>query len=119
MIFIIRQKATSQQMAAMMETLITYIKLAVDVRLEILAGGGALHADCESALLKEGCAQADIWGADWNPSSQEVTYEALINIRPKQSNRKMVIENLELRAKVEKIVKELLGGVEVGDITRD
>jgi hypothetical protein len=119
MIIVIRQKATPQQMAKMMETLVTYIKLALDVRQGILAGGGSLHADCESALLEEGCMPTDIWGADWNPTTQEVTYEALINIRPRQNNRKMVIENPKLREKVEKIVKNLLGGVEIGDITRD
>ncbi|MBC8184474.1 hypothetical protein H8E88_25550 [candidate division KSB1 bacterium] len=119
MIHTIRAQATPKQMAEMMETLDTYIKLAVDVRQEILAGGGTMHADCEAALLKEGCAQVDIWGADWNPSIQEVTYESLINIRPRQNNRKMEIEDPELRQKIERIVTKLLGGVEVGDIAGD
>jgi len=119
MISVIRQKATPKQIAEMMEILGSYIKLAVDIKQGILAGGGALHADCESVLLKEGCAQADIWGADWNPTIQEVTYESLINIRPNQNNRKMEIEDPELSAKVDRIVKNLLGGVKVGDITGD
>jgi hypothetical protein len=119
MIFVIRNKASSKQITEMMETLGSYIKLAVDVHLGILAGGGTLYADCESILLKEGCTQANIWGADWNPSTQEVTYEALINIRPNQNNRKMEIEDPELRTKVERIVTNLLGGVEVDDITGD
>ena len=102
-----------------MKTLVTYIKLAVDVTQEILAGGGAMHADCEAVLLNEGCSQVDIWGADWNPSTQEVTYESLINIRPRQNNRKMEIEDPELREKIKRIVTNLLGGVEVGDPTGD
>ena len=43
MIYIIREKATKQQLQEMMEMLQTYIKLAVDVDRKILAGGGAMH----------------------------------------------------------------------------
>lgn len=119
MIHTIRNQATPKQMADMMETLVTYIKLAVDVRKEILSGGGAMHADCEAVLLDQGCTQEDIWGADWIPSAQEITYESLINIRPRQNNRKMEIEDPGLREKIKRIVINLLGGVEVGDTTGD
>jgi len=119
MIHIIKTQASSKQMAEMMETLETYIKLAVDVRQEIIAGGGPMHADCEAVLLKKGCAQDDIWGADWNPSVQEVTYESLINIRPLQDNRKMEVESPDLREKIKQIVLKLLGGVEIGNVAGD
>ena len=115
MIHTIRTHATPKQMVEMIETLITYIKLAVDVKQEILAGGGAMHADCEAVLLNEGCSQVDIWGADWNPTAQEVTYESLINIRPRQNNRSLEIQDPELRAKIRQIVTNLLGGVKVDD----
>ncbi len=113
MIHIIREKATSAQIAEMLQMLEGYIKLAVDVRQNILAGGGAMHADCEAELLKAGCVQADIWGADWDPFKQEVGYDSLINIRPKQNNRAMEIQDPELRENIEKIVKALLGDVQV------
>jgi hypothetical protein len=54
MIHIIRSQATAQQIADMLEALNDYIKLAVDVQRGILAGGGAMHADCESMLLEDG-----------------------------------------------------------------
>ena len=44
----------------MLQVLNTHVKLAVDIDRGILAGGGA----------------------DWVPSSGEVHYEALINLRP-------------------------------------
>lgn len=47
MIHIIRTHATRQQIDEMLESLGTYIKLAVDIERGILAGGGALHADCD------------------------------------------------------------------------
>ena len=110
MIHIICERATPQQMQEMLQALGTYIKLAVDIEREILAGGGTLHADCEAALLEDGSKQADIWGADWNPASQQVTYEALINIRPRQNNRAMEILDPEIRERVAQITYRLLGG---------
>ncbi|MGH9800426.1 MAG: DUF5674 family protein [Blastocatellia bacterium] len=41
-IHLLRSPATSEQMEEMLETLKTYVKLAVDIRLGILAGGGEL-----------------------------------------------------------------------------
>ena len=111
MIHIIRVHTTSQQMTEMLEALGGYIKLAVDVERGILAGGGAMHADCESALLDDGSAQENIWGADWNPSAQEVSYESLINIRPRQGNRSLEVSDLQLQARIAEIVRGLLGKI--------
>lgn len=109
MIHIIRSRATEQELNEMLEALSDYIKLAVDVQRGILAGGGAMHADCESALLEDGSLQEQVWGADWYPASQQVTYESLINIRPRQGNRSMEIHDLELRARIAEIVTNRLG----------
>lgn len=111
MVHIIRSRATSQQIADMLESLETYIKLAVDVQRGVLAGGGVMHADCEAALLEDGSRQEDIWGADWAPASQQVTFESLINIRPRQDNRSLDIEDPALRGRVAAIAHNLLGGV--------
>jgi len=112
MIHIIRQRASKKQMKEMLEVFGTFIKLAVDVRLATLAGGGELHADCEQALLNDGREQTDIWGADWDPANQIVTFESLINIRPRQNNRKLEVQDPLLRSRIETIVIKLLGGVE-------
>jgi hypothetical protein len=111
MIHIIRSRATAQQMTEMLEALDGYIKLAVDVQRGILAGGGAMHADCESVLLEDGSTQQDVWGADWYPSSQQVAYESLINIRPRQGNRSLEVTDPELRARIANIVHALLGEI--------
>lgn len=110
MIHIIRERATEEQIREMLETLQTYIKLAVDVRRKIIAGGGGMHADCEAALLEDGSQQLDVWGAGWLPESQEVQFESLINIRPKQHNRSMRIEHKELRATIEQIIRQRMQG---------
>lgn len=87
------------------------IKIAVDIRRRILAGGGEMHADCESVLLEESSEQNDLWGANWYPTEQRIDYEALINIRPWLSNRSIVIQNEDIRRQVQAITIELLGGV--------
>ena len=109
MIHIIREKASPAQIAEMIEQLENYIKLAVDVHQGTLAGGGALHADSEAALLDAGSSQKDVWGADWIPVTQEVTYESLINLRPGQGNFSMDIEDKALRAQIKQITTNLLG----------
>jgi hypothetical protein len=93
----------------MLEELGEYVKLAVDIRRGILAGGGALHADCEAVLLENGSQQEDIWGADWIPATQEVTYEALINLRPGQGNLSMTVQKPEIRQQIERIARKLMG----------
>lgn len=108
MIHLIREPATADQLREMLESLSVYIKVAVDIRQGILAGGGILHADCEAALVEAGCRQEDIWGADWIPDEREVRFEALINIRPRQGNRSMEIQDPVIRAKVEKVVRDFL-----------
>ena len=109
MIRIIADRATARQLQEMLDVLQTYIKLAVDVRHRVVAGGGALHADCEAALLESGSQQVDVWGADWFPESRTVRFESLINIRPKQGNRSLSISNPTLRATIEAIVRERFG----------
>ena len=111
MIYIIREKATPEQIKEMLQMLEAYIKLAVDIDRGILAGGGAMHADCESLLLDDGSQQEFIWGADWDPVAQQVTFESLINIRPRQNNPSMEILDPNIQAKVAEVTKRLLGGV--------
>lgn len=111
MIYLIQAHATKEQIEEMLETLSSYIKLAVDIERGILAGGGEYHADCEAVLLENGSKQVDIWGADWYPLTQEVGYESLINIRPRQNNRSMEIQDPVIREQVAQIVQQLLGGV--------
>jgi hypothetical protein len=108
-IFLLRDKATLEQTREMLVEHIVMIKLAVDVRRQILAGGGKMHADCEAVLLNDGSAQDDVWGANWHPSDESIEFESLINIRPRQGNRSIVLRNEELCAKVESVARRLLG----------
>ncbi len=99
-------------MVSMLISLQDYVKLAVDVEIGILAGGGELHADCESVLLDNTSKQENVWGADWIPNISAVTFESLINIRPGQQNFSMVIADADLKKRIEQVVRKLLEGVE-------
>jgi hypothetical protein len=110
MVLILKEQATPEQVAEMLQVFGTYIKLAVDVKRQVVAGGGELHYDCEQALLDDGSHQADVWGADWDPVG-EVRFESLINIRPRQGNPDLEIQSPELRERVEHIVRRVFEGV--------
>jgi len=88
------------------------IKIVVDIRRGILAGGGEMHADCEDVLLENGSRQVDLWGANWYPVEEKIEFESLINIRPRDGNRGILIQNIEIQQKVDAVTRQLLGGIQ-------
>jgi hypothetical protein len=110
-IHILNAPVTHEQIMEMLQANRFYIKTVVDIRQQILAGGGAMHSDCETVLLERGCQQADLWGASWNPISREIVYESMVNLRPRQ-NRSMQILSEIVREQVRKVIYNLLGAYE-------
>ena len=98
-------------MHEMLEEYETMIKIVVDTRIKVLAGGGEMHADCEQLLLEHGSEQDDLWGANWYPSDQRIEFEALINIRPRLGNRGILIQSQEIRQQVNAVARLILGGL--------
>ena len=111
MIYILRDKATAEQVTQMLREYESMIKIVVDIRRHILAGGGEMHSDCESVLLEDGSEQDDLWGANWHPVDQRVAFESLINIRPRLGNRNILIQDADVRKQVETVTRKVLGGV--------
>ncbi|MGH2592239.1 MAG: DUF5674 family protein [Anaerolineae bacterium] len=109
-VVILREAPSPEQMKELLGVFETFIKLAVDVRREVVAAGGEMHSDCEEVLLEDGSLQEDIWGADWEPATRKVYFESLINIRPRQSNLQADIQDPLLRAQVEKVVRRVFEG---------
>ncbi len=107
-VLVIHRKATKEEIQEMLKTLREYIKVAVDISKDTLAGGGALHADCERLLIQEGSQQENVWGADWYPQTKEIKFEAMINIAPRRKNRSMEIQDPDVRKKVESVMLKLL-----------
>lgn len=111
MIHILRSRATSQQMAEMLELWEFTIKLAVDIDRQVLAGGGELHADCEAALLEDGSHQKDIWGVSYIPATNEISYDSFINIRPSDKNYVREVQDSLIRNRIEQLVRKFLEAV--------
>jgi hypothetical protein len=91
---------------------IDMVKYVVDIERGVIAVGGELHADAEVMLLEDGSRQADLWGANYYPGLGPrdcIEYTSLINIRPSQGNRSMVIEDGGVRAQVEALTFRLIG----------
>ena len=88
------------------------VKYVVDIELRVAAVGGELHADAEQLLLAAGSRQADLWGANYYPGKGReecIEYTSLINIRPAQGNRSMLIADPGIREKVREITFDLIG----------
>lgn len=111
MIHLLKEKTDPAQIQDMLQEYENMIKIVVDIRRRRLAGGGEMHADCESILLEDGGEQDDLWGANWYPGEERIEFESLINIRPRLGNRNIVIQDEELRKKVEAVAREILGNV--------
>jgi Protein of unknown function (DUF5674) len=114
MLCLITQPATAKELERMSRIYGDYIKLAVDIERRILAGGGESHAECEVLLLEQGSRQQLIWGAGINLSSGQIEHESIINIRPREGNRTMVIQDAMLREQINEIIAELIGGFNAG-----
>jgi hypothetical protein len=111
MIYLLQEKSTIEQMQAMLREYESMVKIVVDIRLKILAGGGEMHSDCETVLLENGSEQDDLWGANWYPGEERIAFESLINIRPRLGNRGIVIQDEHIRRQVEDVTRQILGGV--------
>ena len=88
------------------------VKYVVDVERCAIAVGGELHADAEQRLLDQGSRPEDLWGANYYPGRGGdgcIEYTSLINIRPSQDNRSMLIEGEGVRARVREITFALIG----------
>jgi hypothetical protein len=88
------------------------VKYVVDIERRVAAVGGELHADAEQLLLQSGSRQADLWGANYYPGKgpeECIEYTSLINIRPAQGNRSMLIADPGLRGRVREITFALIG----------
>lgn len=108
MIIIIKRKATPEQIKKMAEDFDGYIKVVIDVKENILAGGGERHFDAEQGMLKLGSKQQDLWGGGLDLETKEIDYNSIINLKPSQNNPSRDILSLEVRKKFDKIIKSLL-----------
>lgn len=108
MILVITKKATQEELQQMAEDFGGYIKVVIDIKRGVLAGGGKRHVEDEQKLLEFGSKQENLWGGGLDLESREIDYNSMINIRPSQNNLSRDIMSQEVRAKFDSIIKKLL-----------
>jgi hypothetical protein len=112
-IVIIGKKIDPAELARLVNRyFVDMVKYVVDVRRNLAAVGGELHADAEQLLLASGSRQEDLWGANYYPDlgrERCIEYTALINIRPSQDNPSMEVEDSGVRETIARITYELIG----------
>ncbi|MBI3273526.1 MAG: hypothetical protein HYZ69_00105 [Candidatus Colwellbacteria bacterium] len=88
------------------------VKVAVDIKKEILALGGEWHSEGQYLLVrKEGSQGQEVWGVNFYPyekGEKRIEYIALINIKPALHNRSMKIQDPSVRHKIKAIAEKLL-----------
>jgi hypothetical protein len=88
------------------------VKYVVDIERRVAAVGGELHADAEEVLLAEGSLQTDLWGANYYPGrgvDDCIEFTSLINIRPAQGNRSMLVEDADVSGRIRELTFALIG----------
>jgi hypothetical protein len=87
------------------------VKAVVDIKLQIIAIGGYMHADEERLLLEEGSMQDNLWGINIYPDKDRknwIEFDSMINIRSRQNNRSRGVEDLDIQKKIIEIVDLLI-----------
>jgi len=112
-IVVVSSKIDPQELArltsAFFEDMVKYV---VDLGRGVVAVGGELHADAEEILLADGSLQNDLWGANYYPGrgvDDCIEYTSLINIRPAQGNRSMLVQDAGIRGQICQLTFSLIG----------
>ena len=83
------------------------IKGVVDIEREIIALGGEMHVDAEEILLKNGSKQSNLWGFNilLDKGREDcLIYESFINIRPRDNNRSLEVQDIKIRERMKRII---------------
>lgn len=88
------------------------VKAVVDVKQEIMAIGGELHADEEVLLTEnEGSRRENTWGINiypQKPKNDWIEFDSMVNLKPHFGNRSRDVENPEIKEKIKAVVKKLI-----------
>lgn len=84
------------------------VKIVVDIERNILSAVCEYHVDCAEELSEDGSKSESLWGANVNFDDKSIAFVSLINIKPARGNRSMEIKLLDVREKVEAVIRVLL-----------
>ena len=108
---IIKDKISLKELKKMAQKMFgNLVKAVVDIKKEIMAIDGEMHADEEALLLEKGSKQTDLWGINLFPGDIKnfIEYDSIINLRPAQGNRSRGVDDAKIRQRIIKIVNRLV-----------
>ncbi|MEK7652479.1 MAG: DUF5674 family protein [Patescibacteria group bacterium] len=109
---IINKKITEAELREIAKDFyVEMVKGVVDIERGIIAIGGEYHMDANIVLIKNGSEQQNVWGFNWyfdKEKDERIEYISLINIRPKQGNMTMEVQDVFLRDKMKTIILKYL-----------
>ncbi len=91
----------------------SFVKVVADVERGILAVGGEMHADAEQLLLENGSRQSNLWGANFHPyepKESRIEFTSFINIRPRDGNTSMIVQDESTQTRIRELCANLLLG---------
>ncbi len=87
------------------------LKAVVDLSKKKIAFGGEFHVDAEMSLIEDGSEQKNLWGINIYPYREKkewVEYISLINIRPREGNYGMQVEDQAICEKILLILEKMI-----------
>ncbi len=106
MIIIIKHKVTKEELEQAAQDLGYYLKFVVDVKRKLVAIGGARHYQAEEMLISDGSKQQDLWGGGIDLEMNELDFDSMINIRPRDNNPSKEVLDMSIREQIISILKE-------------
>lgn len=87
------------------------VKAVVDIEKEIMVINAELHSDEEKVLIENGSRQQNLWGINIYPDlpkKDQIEFDSMINLRPKQNNRSRSVDDPKIRKKIVQICNKLI-----------
>jgi len=87
------------------------VKAVVDIKKEIIVVDTELYSDGEMVLIESGSKQEDLWGINIYPDlpkEDQIEFDSMINLRPKQNNRSRSVDDPKVREKILEICNKLI-----------
>lgn len=110
--FIVKKQLSIPELHIMAnETFGDMIKAVADISTGDVAFSNSMHSDAERLLLEQGSAQENLWGFNIYPDNPEeivLEFQSLINIRPRQNNRTLEIQDAAIQEKIRTIIKKII-----------
>lgn len=109
---IIKDKITKKELEELAEEFyVEMVKGVADIEKGIIALGGEWHIDANQVLIEDGSKQENLWGFNIyidKSKPERLEYNSLINIRPRQGNKNMEIEDEEIKNRIFEIINNLV-----------